>query len=131
MTEQDQPPTSQPRASLRSVLSRGLRRRCPRCGSGRLFRTYLKQVENCSNCNTEFGHIRADDIPAYFTILLVGHVVVPLAVTVEQLYHPDQWVHMAIWIPLTLVLTFGLLPLIKGAAVGVMWRLRISGNEMQ
>ncbi len=119
------------RISVRSVLSRGFRRRCPSCGTGRLFRTYLKQVENCETCATEFGHIRADDIPAYFTVLLVGHMVVPLAVMVEQLYHPSQWVHLSAWIPLTLIMTFGLLPRIKGASVGVLWRLRLSGNEMQ
>jgi len=96
-----------------------------------LFRSYLKPVEHCETCATEYGHIRADDIPAYFTILLVGHVVVPLAVTVEQLYHPAQWMHMAAWIPLTLIMTLGLLPRIKGASVGIMWRLRLSGNEMQ
>lgn len=119
------------RISVGSVLSRGFRRRCPSCGAGQLFRTYLKQVDNCKTCSTEFGHIRADDIPAYFTVLLVGHLVVPLAVMVEQLYHPSQWAHYAMWIPLTLLLTFGLLPCIKGASVGVLWRLRLSGNEMQ
>ena len=121
----------QARTSIGSVLSRGFRRRCPNCGAGQLFRSYLKQVEHCKTCSTEFGHIRADDIPAYFTVLLVGHIIVPLAVMLEQLYHPSQWVHFAIWLPLTLVLTFGLLPCIKGASVGVMWKLRISGNETQ
>lgn len=119
------------KTSIRSVLGRGFRRKCPNCGAGRLFRSYLKPVDNCEACATEYGHIRADDIPAYFTILLVGHIVVPLAVTVEQLYHPPQWMHMLAWIPLTLILTLGLLPCIKGASVGVMWRLRLSGNEMQ
>lgn len=119
------------RTPIGAVLSRGFRRRCPNCGTGRLFRSYLKPVEHCETCSTEYGHIRADDIPAYFTILLVGHVVVPLAVMVEQLYHPAQWIHMAAWIPLTLILTLGLLPRIKGASVGVMWRLHLSGSEMQ
>lgn len=119
------------RTPIRSVLARGFRRRCPNCGAGRLFRSYLKQVDHCETCATEYGHIRADDIPAYFTILLVGHIVVPMAVTVEQLYHPPQWMHMTAWIPLTLLLTFGLLPRIKGASVSVMWRLRLSGDETQ
>lgn len=123
--------SEQQKTTIGSVLSRGFRRKCPNCGAGRLFRSYLKPVDSCEACAMEYGHIRADDIPAYFTILLVGHIVVPLAVTVEQLYHPPQWMHMSAWIPLTLALTFGLLPRIKGASVGVMWRLKLSGNEMQ
>ena len=123
--------TKQRHNTISSVLGRGLRRRCPSCGAGKLFRTYLKQVDHCAACGTEYGHIRADDIPAYFTILIVGHFVVPLVVMAEQLYHPSQLFHLSVWIPLTLILTFGLLPLIKGASVGVMWRLRLSGSEMQ
>ncbi len=126
MTDQNQHATS-----LFRMLARGFMRRCPCCGEGRLFYAYLKPVDQCAHCATAFGHIRADDIPAYFTILIVGHLVVPSAVMLEQTYHPSELFHLSIWIPLTLALTFSLLPLIKGSMVSLMWRLRISGNETQ
>ncbi len=113
------------------VLLRGFRRRCPKCGDGHLFRSYLKPVDHCQNCDEALGHIRADDVPAYFTIMIVGHIVVPLALITEQQYHPSIWVHMSIWIPLLLVMTFTLLPRIKGSLVNLMWHLSLSGDEMQ
>lgn len=114
-----------------TILTRGFRRRCPRCGTGRLFRSYLKPVESCHSCEEQLGHIRADDIPAYFTIIIVGHVVVPLAVMMEQHYHPPEWLHLMVWIPMVLILTFALLPSVKGSLVSLLWHLSLSGNETQ
>jgi uncharacterized protein (DUF983 family) len=119
------------KAPLMTILTRGFRRRCPGCGAGRLYRSYLKPVEACPSCTEQFGHIRADDIPAYFTILVVGHIVVPLAVLTEQWYHPPEWLHLSIWIPMVLILTFSLLPSIKGSLVGLLWHLSLTGNEKQ
>ena len=116
--------------SVSKILFRGFLRRCPKCGTGRLFRSYLKPVNNCQNCDEKLGHIRADDIPAYFTIMVVGHIVVPLMVLVEQWYHPETWVHMSLWIPLLLILTFTLLPRIKGSLVSLLWHLSLRGDEM-
>ncbi len=59
------------------AMRRGFRHRCPNCGKGALYSSYLKLTEQCSECREALGHIRADDIPAYFTILIVGHVIVP------------------------------------------------------
>lgn len=128
MNGKDQTPVKD---SVMTVLFRGFMRKCPRCGNGRLFRGYLKPVDTCRNCGEHLGHIRADDIPAYFTIIVVGHIVVPLAALVERQYHPEVGVHMSIWIPVLLMLTFTLLPRIKGSLVGLMWHLGLRGDEMQ
>ena len=119
------------KAPLLRTLTRGFRRRCPKCGAGRLYRAYLKPVDSCPSCSEQLGHIRADDIPAYFTIAVVGHIVVPSAVIVEQNYHPPVWLHLSMWIPLVLVLTFSLLPSIKGTLVSLLWHLSLTGNEKQ
>ena len=108
---------------------RGLQRKCPACGDGRLFAGYLKVAAKCTTCSERCGHIRADDIPAYLTILLVGHIVVPLVLIVYQTYQPTMWISMIAWPAVTLALTLGVLPLIKGATVGVMWALRLRGDE--
>ncbi|MBM3565026.1 MAG: DUF983 domain-containing protein [Alphaproteobacteria bacterium] len=119
------------RPSLLTALGRGFVHRCPRCGRGALFRAYLKPTPACGACGEPFDHIRADDAPPYFTIFVVGHVVVALILLVEMNYRPPMWLHMAIWPALTLALTLVLLPHIKGALVGLMWRLKLKGDEFQ
>ena len=100
---------------------RGFRKRCPSCGEGPIFSGYIKQTETCPNCGETLGEFRADDGPAYFTILIVGHIIVAAMLIVELRYHPSMLVHLSLWIPLTLILSFVLLPPIKGALIGLQW----------
>ena len=69
----------------KQAMIRGFLQRCPNCGKGHLFRAYLKQVDSCADCGEPFGHIRADDGPAWLTILITGHVVVGVALAVEMI----------------------------------------------
>jgi uncharacterized protein (DUF983 family) len=110
-----------PRRDTRTALLRGLRGRCPNCGQGHLFRAYLKVVDRCAVCGEDFHHHRADDAPAYFVILIVGHIVVPLVLVVEETFAPPYWVHFALWFPLIIVLALGLLQPVKGAIVAWQW----------
>jgi uncharacterized protein (DUF983 family) len=110
-----------PRRDVRTALLRGLRGRCPNCGKGRLFRAFLKVVDRCAVCGEDFHHHRADDAPAYFVILIVGHVVVPLVLVVEEVFAPPYWVHALLWIPLILALALGLLQPVKGTIVAWQW----------
>jgi uncharacterized protein (DUF983 family) len=114
-----------------TAIRRGLRRRCPSCGQGHAFAGYLKPADHCGRCGTELGHIRADDFPPYLTIFLVGHIVVPLLLMVEQAYHWPMERHMVVWPLLTLVLALAILPFLKGAVLGLMWSLGMTGREMQ
>lgn len=109
------------------AVKRGFARRCPACGEGRIFDGLLKVREACAACGQALHHHRADDAPPYFTIMVVGHVVVPAALLTEQNLHPELWLHMALWIPLTLGLTFALLPRVKGALIGLQWQQRMHG----
>jgi|FLOH01.1.fsa_nt_gi uncharacterized protein (DUF983 family) len=115
--------------TMMSSIIRGLKRTCPHCGQGHIFKGYLKLSDHCSNCHAPTGEIRADDLPPYLTILLVGHLVVPSLLFVEVVYHPELWVQMTIWPALTLILTLSILPFIKGAAIGLMWHLKLKGDE--
>lgn len=101
---------------------RGMKGRCPQCGEGRLFKSYLKQVESCGACGEGYGHIRADDGPAWLTILLVGHIVVPLLVEFERDSTWPMWVPMLLWPSVALVLSLILLPLAKGLFITILWR---------
>jgi uncharacterized protein (DUF983 family) len=109
------------------AISRGARLHCPSCGEGRMFGSYLKVADSCPSCGEELHHHRADDAPAYFTISIVGHIVIAGALVLERLYAPETWVHMVLWLPLTLLLSLALLPVIKGALVGLQWANRMHG----
>ena len=114
------------RPVLKSML-RGALLGCPNCGSRTLFSSYLKTSRTCAACGEELFHHRADDAPPYFTIFIVGHIIVALLMTVELAYGPPLWLHFAIWLPLTLLLCLALLPVVKGAIVGLQWALRMHG----
>jgi uncharacterized protein (DUF983 family) len=103
------------------AVLRGLRGRCPNCGDGHMFPSFLKVADHCPACGEELFHQRADDFPAYLDILLVGHTVVPLALLVETEYSPAMWLQLAAWVPLTIGLSLGLLQPIKGAVVALQW----------
>lgn len=105
----------------------GFQKRCPQCGKGRIFKGYTKVRPVCEACGLELHHQRADDAPAYFTILITGHVIVFSLVTLEAIAHPPTWVHMMIWIPATILLSLFLLPRIKGALIALQWALRMHG----
>lgn len=116
-----------PRRDWAPAVLRGLRGRCPHCGEGRLFRGYLKVVDRCAVCGEEFHHHRADDFPPYITMFIVGHLVVPVVLTVETAYHLAAITHMMIWLPVTLLLCLLLIQPVKGAVVGLQWALRMHG----
>lgn len=118
-------PTPWPVPPLLTALGRGLAMCCPACGHAKLFRGYLKVVPVCSVCGAPLGRARADDAPPYFTIVIVGHIVIAGMWSVERAYSPPLWVHAAIWVPLTIVLALLLLRPVKGATVGLMLSLRM------
>src|SRR4029079_10295248 len=100
-------------------LWRGGALKCPACGKGAMFRRSLKVVDACPHCGEELHHHRADDAPPYFTIVIVGHVVVGLVLAVEMAYRPPLWLHAALWLPLTVILALLILP-VRGACRAAM-----------
>jgi uncharacterized protein (DUF983 family) len=112
-------------------IKRGFRGRCPRCGEGKLFRAFLKVDDHCSVCQLDFTPHRADDLPAYLVIVIVGHIVVPMALMIETNYAPPVALQLAIYLPMTLVASLLLLQPVKGAVVGMQWALRMHGFDEQ
>lgn len=116
-----------PRRDIKTALLRGWRQKCPACGNGALYHKYLKVSDVCPACGEELHHQRADDAPPYFTMVIVGHVVVAGVLLLEKNFSPPSWVHMTLWLPLTVGLSLWLLPRVKGALVGLQWALRMHG----
>jgi uncharacterized protein (DUF983 family) len=112
-----------------TAMKRGLRGRCPRCGEGRLFRAFLKVADSCSHCGQDFSGHRADDLPAYLVIVIVGHIVVPLVLYIETNYAPPVALQLAIYLPLVVVASLVLLQPVKGVVVGLQWAFRMHGFD--
>ena len=114
---------------LWTAMKRGFRCRCPRCGEGKLFSAFLKVGRNCSACGLDYTPHRADDLPAYLVIIIVGHIVVPVVLWIETNYSPAIWLQMSIYLPLTFISSLLLLQPVKGAVVGFQWALRMHGFD--
>lgn len=100
-------------AATPSPFLAGLRGRCPRCGDGRLFEGYLKIAEQCGVCGLDFRGEDAGDGPAVFIMFAVGFIVVPLALVAEIAFSPPLWLHLVLWIPVSLGLILAMLPPFK------------------
>jgi uncharacterized protein (DUF983 family) len=105
-----------------AVLMRGARWRCPKCGTGKLFPSYLKQASRCSSCDEALGHLRADDGPAWLTIVVILHVLSPFLFIAADSAWP-VWQIMALVMAITLAVTLAFLPCAKGMFLGLTWRL--------
>jgi uncharacterized protein (DUF983 family) len=114
---------------LWTAMKRGFRSRCPRCGQGKLFRAFLKVDDHCSVCALDYTPHRADDLPAYLVIVIVGHLVVPVILWIETDYSPPVWLQLSIYLPFVLFASLALLQPVKGAVVGFQWALRMHGFD--
>ena len=92
-----------------------------------MFRTFLKVADHCPSCGEALHHHRADDLPAYLVMVVVGHVVVGLLWWVEQAYSPSFATHALLWVPVTLGLSLALLRPVKGAVVALQWHAGMHG----
>jgi uncharacterized protein (DUF983 family) len=114
-----------PALPVPTAMARGIAGHCPACGQAPAFRGYLKIVPECRACGAPLGTARADDAPPYFTILIVGHIVVPLMVLWERAGNPSNLLLTAVFVPVTAALCLGLLRPVKGAVLGVMVALKM------
>ncbi|WP_296420240.1 DUF983 domain-containing protein [Pseudooctadecabacter sp.] len=109
------------------AMLRGFRRRCPNCGEGMMFQGYLKVVHSCPVCSEDLHHHRADDGPAYLTILIVAHIL-GFAMHIAWVHlRPDPFVMATVLTIFCVALSLYLLPRLKGMIVGIQWARRMHG----
>jgi len=123
-----QPPrsaTTLQQPTLMTAIGRGLLGQCPNCGKSHIFNGFLRVVGECRACGAPLGLARADDAPPYFTILVTGHVIVPIMFMVDRSYELSTFAMSAIFLPMTLIMALGLLRPIKGGTVGLMLSLNM------
>jgi len=110
----------------RAIL-RGLMCRCPNCGKGKLLRGYLTVRATCPECGEDFTPQRADDGPAYLTILIVGHLMAPTILAAFVLWRPSPMTMIAVFATGCVALSLFLLPRLKGMIVAIQWSRRMHG----
>ncbi|MBT1155435.1 DUF983 domain-containing protein [Aminobacter anthyllidis] len=111
-------------------IAAGLKGRCPRCGEGKLFSGLLSVGKECGVCRLDYSFADAGDGPAVFVILIIGFVVVGLALWLEVNFGPPLWLHLLLWIPLTVVLSLGSLRLIKGVLITLQYRNKAAEGRL-
>lgn len=112
---------------LGPALRHGWAKRCPRCGQGRLFEGYLKVTRACPSCGEDLTPQRADDGPAYLTILLVGHIIAVLMHFGWSIFRPEPLVFASTLTVIAVAMSLWLLPRIKGGIVAFQWSRRMHG----
>jgi uncharacterized protein (DUF983 family) len=117
------PSTGVEKRSMALGMRRGARMRCPNCGQGALYRKYLK-VQACPACGNDNTVYPSDDAPPYFTILIVGHLVVAPLLVFPFIWQAPTALVLATVLPALLALTMLFLPVVKGAVVGAQWALQ-------
>jgi uncharacterized protein (DUF983 family) len=119
-----------PHPPMLTAIGRGLLGRCPACGKTPLFNGFIRVREACANCGAPLGLARADDAPPYFTIFIVGHIIVPLVMMVDRMGEPSLWLMAAIFLPLAFLMALGLMRPVKGGTVGLMLNLNMLKSDI-
>ncbi|MFT3965593.1 MAG: DUF983 domain-containing protein [Sphingobium sp.] len=112
---------------LKDALLHGIAGRCPACGSAPLFARFLKPVQHCRACGQDWTHQQADDFPAYIVIFIVGHLLVPLVVSINMRFEPSLVAQMIGWPLATIVLSLAMIQPVKGAVIAWQWSRRMHG----
>ena len=110
-----------------SILAAGLWRgscgRCPNCGKGALLHRFLKVTSPCAACGHDNAQYPSDDAPPYFTILIVGHLIIAPMLLFPFIWEAPLTLVLATTVPAVAALTLLLLPRVKGAIIGVQWAI--------
>jgi uncharacterized protein (DUF983 family) len=103
---------------------------CPRCGQGKLYDGLIKVRPACTACGLDYSFADAGDGPAVFVILIIGFVVVGLALWMEVNYNPPIWLHLLLWIPLTIGLSLWLLRVLKSLLIALQFKNKARPGEI-
>lgn len=114
-----------------SPLATGLACRCPRCGKGRLFAGFLAVAPRCEACGLDYAFIDSGDGPAVFVIFAVAPIVVILALIFEAIAHPAPYVHLIVWVPVTVILCVALLRPFKATMIALQYRNAAGEGRLQ
>jgi uncharacterized protein (DUF983 family) len=108
----------------------GIACRCPRCGNGRLFSGYLTVKPTCSACGLDYSFIDTGEGPAVLVMLVVGFVVIGSALWLDGLFNMPVWLHLFIWLPVSVILSLILLRKMKGVMIALQYRTKAQEGKL-
>jgi len=100
--------------------------RCPRCGEGKLFASYLKLASRCDKCGADFAAADPGDGPAVFVVLVVGAIVTPLLFILQLGFKLPDWIAVVVTMLVAIALCLALLPIFKATLFALQWKHRAS-----
>lgn len=114
--------TDEPRAPVpvtgqekfRWIIHCGWRGLCPRCGQGRMFKSWLKIVDTCDCCGLDYRFAAPDDGPAFFSLCIIALPLIAVVVWIQVAFDPPIWVHLLTSAPVMIAGTLAPLRPIKG-----------------
>ena len=109
------------------AMKLGMAGKCPSCGEGKLFKKFTTINDACPSCGLNIDGHRADDAPPYVTIMIVGHVAIPIALMVERVYAPSLTLQLIFWSIVMIAMSLWLLPVAKGTLINLQWANRMHG----
>jgi len=105
-----------------SPWAAGLKLRCPQCGEGKVFASYLRFRDTCAACGADFKAADAGDGPAVFVILIVGAIVAPLLIVLQFGLDLPGWLALTITMIAAIVLCLAILPPFKALLFALQWK---------
>jgi len=123
-------PPAAPAADTHAAIA-ALRGLCPRCGARTLFKGLASFAPRCRACGLDYASFNVGDGPAAFLIFIVGGLVVLLAILTELNFNPPFWVHILLWLPLTIALVVGLLRFAKALLLILEYRNRAREGRIE
>lgn len=105
-----------------SPIRAGLSGRCPRCGTGRLFRSLINVPDACEHCGLDYRFIDTGDGPAVFGIFILGFLGLGGALIATLKYDVPEWVALPAVILILPVVALGLLRLLKGVLIALQYK---------
>lgn len=85
---------------------------CPQCGAKSLYAGVARFAPCCPACGLDYSGYNVGDGPAALLTLLIGTVILIAALFVEFTFTPPFWVHILLWVPITIA--------------AVVWSLRVA-----
>jgi uncharacterized protein (DUF983 family) len=114
-----------------SPFAAGLAGRCPRCGKGPLFKGFIAPAARCASCGLDYSFADSGDGPAVFIALIGGFIVLGAALWTEIVYEPPLWLHMVLFLPLTVIVCLGLLRPFKGVLIALQYRNKAEEGRLE
>jgi uncharacterized protein (DUF983 family) len=97
---------------------------CPRCSANTMFASVTQFSGKCANCHLDYQQFNVGDGPAALMIIPIGAVIITLAILLDVAVRPPFWLHVIIWVPVTIAMVVGFLRFAKAAMLTLEYRNR-------